>query len=218
MKLLYMNISVFEDENLFKKGMSLISVKRKKQIDKLNNPVSARLSLGAGVLLHIAMKEEGYLNFYDQIKYGAHGKPYLEDVPFYFNLSHSGEYVICAYDDKPMGADIQLKKNKIPSRLNKILSEQEMQQYSILTEKEQKEFFYKIWTRKESLIKCDGRGLRIPLYEISVIEDAICFEGKIIYNKDLNILQPQYSISLSSEKEIIIEEIREITSNFLTKY
>ena len=86
MKLLYMNIFVFEDENIFKKGMSLISVNRKKQIDKLNNPVSARLSLGAGVLLQIAMKEEGHLNFYDQIKYGAHGKPYLEDVPFYFNL------------------------------------------------------------------------------------------------------------------------------------
>lgn len=218
MKLLYMNISLFNDEELFEKGMSLISANRKEKIHKLNNPVTARLSLGAGVLLHIVMKEEGHLDLYEQIKYGVHGKPYLEDDPFYFNLSHSGEYVICAYDDKPMGADIQLKKNKIPSRLNKILSEQEMQQYSILTEKEQKEFFYKIWTRKESLIKCDGRGLRIPLYEISMIDNDISFEGKRIYSKDLNILQPQYSISLSSEKEIIMEEIREITSNFLTNY
>ena len=218
MKLLYMNISLFNDEELFEKGMSLISVNRKEKIDKLNNPVTARLSLGAGVLLHIAMKEEGYLDLYEQIKHGAHGKPYLEDVPFYFNLSHSGEFVICAYDNKPMGADIQLKKNKIPSRLNKIFSEQEMKRYSILNEKEQKDFFYNIWTRKESLIKCDGRGLRIPLNEISVTDDDICFDGKRIYSKDLNILQPQYSISLSSEKEILMEEIREITSNFLTNY
>ncbi|MBQ5708780.1 MAG: hypothetical protein IIV62_02340, partial [Anaerotignum sp.] len=151
MKLLYMNISVFDDKNAFEKGMLLISENRKRQIDKINNPVTARLSLGAGVLLHIALKEEGNLNFYDQIKYGAHGKPYLEDVPFYFNLSHSGEYVICAYDDRPIGADIQLKKGTIPSRLNKIYSELEMKRYSILNEKEQKDFFYNIWTRKESL-------------------------------------------------------------------
>ena len=218
MKLLYMNISLFNDEELFEKGMSLISVNRKEKIDKLNNPVTARLSLGAGVLLHIVMKEEGYVDLYEQIKYGAHGKPYLEDVPFYFNLSHSGEYVICAYDDKPVGADIQLKKDKIPSRLNKIFSEPEMKRYSILNEKEQKDFFYRIWTRKESLLKCDGRGLRIPLYEISVINNNIILEGKVIYSMDLDILQPQYSISLSSEKEIKMDEIREITSNFLTKY
>ena len=53
MKLLYMNISLFNDEELFKKGMSLISANRKEKIHKLNNPVTARLSLGAGVLLHI---------------------------------------------------------------------------------------------------------------------------------------------------------------------
>ena len=218
MKLLYMNISLFNDEELFEKWMSLISVNRKEKIDKLNNPVTARLSLGAGVLLHIVMKEEGYLDLYEQIKYGAYGKPYLEDVPFYFNLSHSGEYVICAYDDRPIGADIQLKKGTIPSRLNKIYSELEMKRYSILNKKEQKDFFYRIWTRKESLLKCDGRGLRIPLYEISVINNNIILEGKVIYSMDLDILQPQYSISLSSEKEILMEEIREITSNFLTNY
>ena len=115
MKLLYMNISVFDDKNAFEKGMLLISENRKRQIDKINNPVTARLSLGAGVLLHIAMNEEGHIDLYEQIKYGVHGKPYLENVPFYFNISHSGEYVICAYDDKPVGADIQLMKNKIPS-------------------------------------------------------------------------------------------------------
>lgn len=218
MKFLYMHISLFDDPALFDKGMSLISEKRRAHIQKRINPIPARLSLGAGILLHIAMKEEGLLSHYDKIKYGEHGKPYLDSVPFHFSLSHSGQYAICAYDTVPLGADIQKKKEKLPAHLERILSEQEMKQLSTLEDSAKSDFFYKIWTRKESLSKYDGRGLKISLQDITA-NDSICsFENKMLHFLDLNILQPYYAISICSEKEIILEGIREITSNFLTKY
>ncbi len=42
------------------------------------------------------------------LRYGEKGKPYFRDLPFYFNLSHSGEYVVCALSHREMGADIQV--------------------------------------------------------------------------------------------------------------
>lgn len=35
--------------------------------------------------------------------YGKEGKPYFRDLPVYFNLSHSGEYVLCAVSTEEMG-------------------------------------------------------------------------------------------------------------------
>ena len=40
--------------------------------------------------------------------YTEHGKPYLSDYSdVHFNISHSGEYVVCSVSDKPVGVDIQ---------------------------------------------------------------------------------------------------------------
>ncbi len=37
-----------------------------------------------------------------------HGKPYLKtDVPLFFNISHSGELVVCAFSDTEVGVDVE---------------------------------------------------------------------------------------------------------------
>ena len=35
------------------------------------------------------------------------GKPYAKGLPVEFNISHSGDMVVCAVDDKPVGIDIE---------------------------------------------------------------------------------------------------------------
>ena len=40
-------------------------------------------------------------------RYGGRGKPYLREYPFFFNLSHSGSFCICALSGEEVGADIQ---------------------------------------------------------------------------------------------------------------
>ena len=39
--------------------------------------------------------------------YGRLGKPYFKNLPWYFSMSHSGEYVFCAVSEREVGADIQ---------------------------------------------------------------------------------------------------------------
>ena len=216
--ILYMKIDILEDPTLFDKWLSLISLNRKEHIVKLKNPVSARLSLGAGILLRIAMEKCGYVSRLNDIEYGTHGKPYLKDVPFHFSLSHSGEYAICVYNTEPVGADLQIKKNGIPKHTNKILSYDESIYLNSLEEKEQIDAFYSIWARKESIIKWDGRGLRIPLYEINVLNENVTFADKHLFLTEFDSLISQYAFSICSTTKYIPDKIIEITSEFLIKH
>ena len=221
MQILYLKTDIFDKEDLWNKGFSMISKDRREKIRNYKNEMTARLSLGAGVLLRIAMDKNGVSE--EQIVIGEYGKPYISDAAFYFNLSHSGEYVFCAYDDLPIGIDIQKIKNEIPKHTDKILSEKEKQYLASLEEKDRMIAFYTIWADKESVIKWDGRGLRLPLQTISVASERkliseINFEGNTLVIKRLDLLQPHYAISICSQKETAIEHQQEINENFLIKY
>ena len=219
----YMHVSVLENPELFEKGLSLVSVERREKVTKLKNHIPARLSLAAGILLRFAMEKNGQGNRQNELKYSVYGKPYLESTEFHFSLSHSGEYAVCVYGDVPLGADIQRIKERVPKYTKKILSEEETIFLNSMEEREKINGFYHIWARKESLIKWDGRGLRIPLHTISCVkenkmEEQLQFEEKKIYFKELNILMPEYAFSICSEKDLKINEITEITTKILIKY
>ena len=217
-RILYMNVNIFENNELFEKAMSLIPQKRKEKIKQFQNMLPARLSLGAGVLFRLMLEENGLINELEKTRYDQYGKPYLDKEDFYFNLSHSGNYAICIYGDKPVGIDLQKIKSEIPKHTKRILSEEEKQYLASLSENDQKIAFYRLWARKESLIKWDGRGLRIPLVNISAIMEQTVFEENSLYFQEFNILFPEYIISICSEMDRNKVQIQDITSNFLTKY
>ena len=218
--ILYLNINLFEDDILVDKAMALISAERREKTKKLKNPVPAKLSLGAGVLLRIALEQAGHGDYLDQIKYGMHGKPFFEGIPFHFSLSHSGEYAICVYGDTPVGIDLQKIKRDIPVHTKKILSPVEA---TYLNQLQKPEDFYKLWSRKESLIKWDGRGLKLVLNELSFIKNnewvnEIQFEDNTLFIHDFNSLIPEYTCSICSDKPVKIGDIIEIDTKILTNY
>lgn len=220
--LLYLNTNIFEDEDLIQKAMDMVSSERKEKISKLKNSVSVRLSLGAGVLLRIALDRNGLGEKINSIKMGEHGKPYLEGTDFYFSLSHSGQYAVCSYSDAPIGVDLQKIKDTFPKHTKKILSDAEITYLENLCEAEKKEWFYRLWAKKESLIKWDGRGLRLPLQELSFIEDQkiadkIEFEEKQLHFMEYDFLFPEYAVSICSENSDFPEEAEEITAKILIK-
>lgn len=220
--ILYMNVSILENQAAFDKGMSMISEERKKKIEALKNPAAARLSLGAGILLQIALEKGGYGGQKEKIKEGEHGKLYLPDTDFHFSLSHSGEYAVCAYGNHPIGVDLQKVKDHMPKHLKKILTEKETSFLDGLDEQEKREVFYRIWAKKESIIKWDGRGLRIPLEKFSVVEEdfaeRILFEGKRVHLQEFDFLLSDYTVSVCSEYSWMAESITEVSFDFLTKY
>lgn len=217
---LYMNVGILKDEALFVQGMSLISAERRNRILQFRNPSAARLSLGAGILLKIALDQCGFGDKIDQIQIGPYGKPYLQQKDFHFSLSHSGDYSICAFSHGRIGADLQRIKEKIPLRTRKILSPAEKAYLEKLPDTELIQAFYRLWAMKESLIKWDGRGLRLPLEKLSfvaddVLLDTILFEDKVLHFKEYHHLLPRYTISLCNEDGIFSENVAEITAESL---
>lgn len=85
-----------------------------------------------------------------------YGKPYLKEHPkFNFNISHSGNFVACVVDDKPVGIDIE--------EVRYIEYEEIAKNFFTVSEfcyiikqnlNDQLSKFYEIWILKESYIKC----------------------------------------------------------------
>ena len=82
------------------------------------------------------------------------GKPYFENGPF-FNISHSGRYVIMAVSSSEIGVDIEENKNRDISSIRRIFNEAEAKMA-----KEHQDFYY-MWCAKESLIKCIGSTIGV---------------------------------------------------------
>ena len=87
------------------------------------------------------------------------GKPYLKNNEVYFNVSHSGEYLALAISESPVGIDIQEPKNIRDGLYRKVVQPAEQ---SLIGEKRQ-ENFLRLWSLKESFVKAEGKGLRIPM-------------------------------------------------------
>ena len=88
----------------------------------------------------------------DKLLKKENGKPYYENGPF-FNISHSGKYVMMAVSSKEIGVDIEENVEKDMSMLIKIFNEAEAKMI-----KEHADFYY-LWCAKESLIKCTGGSI-----------------------------------------------------------
>ena len=85
------------------------------------------------------------------------GKPVCA-LPYYFSGSHSGDYLSCAISEKPVGLDLE-RLRPIRPRLLRALSSAERADVLALPPEQRDEAFFRLWTLKESWIKCQGGRL-----------------------------------------------------------
>lgn len=89
------------------------------------------------------------------------GKPYISDG--YFNISHSGDYVVLAEAEAAVGVDIEKIGTSVEDWMKLALSpdEYEWMVDRASGEESMEYWFYLLWTRKESLVKCEGHGFSL---------------------------------------------------------
>lgn len=95
-----------------------------------------------------------------EFTYGKSGKPYLKENPFYFNLSHSGEYVVCVVSEQEIGVDIQEHRGGNTERIAKrYFAPREIQVLEECQAVERTQCFFDMWAGKEAFGKYTGNGI-----------------------------------------------------------
>lgn len=92
-------------------------------------------------------------------RYGDRGKPYFRNQPFYFNLSHSGSYVLCGLAMEEIGADIQQHCGKDVGKLGRRFYSKRESAALEQAGAEREKLFYRLWARKEAYGKLTGEGI-----------------------------------------------------------
>lgn len=102
-------------------------------------------------------------------RYSENSKPGLISYEnIHFNISHSGEWVVCAFSALPVGIDVEKIRRVNFDIARRFFSEEEVNQLFSLSLPEQSEFFFDLWTVKESYLKAIGTGLTRLLNSFTV--------------------------------------------------
>ncbi len=103
------NISDGLTEEKYQDLLEKVTDERRNKIEKYKFKEDAKRSLYASLLLqYIIFSKYGLSNDSFKVDYNSYGKPYIhKQSSWQFNISHSGEWVICAWDQDEIGSDIE---------------------------------------------------------------------------------------------------------------
>lgn len=170
----------------------ILSDQRKMIIKKYIHEADIKRSILAETLLkYILWKHLKIFESEIKFKYNEYGKPSLiapEGV--HFNISHSGDWVFCGVSDAPIGIDIEEIITDCLSIAKIFFANEEYDYICNQPLFNQYDTFCKIWTLKESYIKCIGKGLSIPLESF-----GFKFFGDKIRMYNNGILDTMYSFN-----------------------
>lgn len=157
----------------YTKTYSLLERALKEKIDlKKNNDDKMRSLAGLVLLYRGAYELYGKTRF--DITFNKYGKPLCDFCNF--SISHSGDRVICAFSDMPVGADIQMIYDIKPRGKYKFFNEKENfyvnQNSALLSER-----YIEIFTRKEAAVKMLGLSIA-HASEIDTFSNKYCFETR----------------------------------------
>ena len=151
---------------------SLSTSKQLTLIKKRPNDLDASLA-GYGLLFYGLAQ---YYGIDDRLEIGEdqRGKPHLVNHPdIHFNISHSQQFVVCAISDQQIGVDIEVERMVSNDLAQRIMTEKEFNQFQNM--ENSVNYFFTIWTLKESYMKYTGEGLNMSFKSMNfeIKEDGV---------------------------------------------
>lgn len=151
-----------DSDSLYEAFGTNFEPKRIDRIQRSSNEKVKRNQILTGTLLLKALEDYGVTP--GDIDYGSFEKPYIKGrKDLFFNVSHSGEYIIVAVSGSEIGADIQKPSAYNENLVKKICSPKEREQ----RESEIIKSFNRIWALKESFSKLKSDGILMDFTKVT---------------------------------------------------
>ncbi len=162
------------DHELCAKLIPLLNPQKRERVESLvHREDVVRTLTGERLIRHVVKRELGIEGTAVRMETNAYGKPFLVGYPgFHFNLSHSGQWVVCAVGGRPVGIDVERMGEADYQTAAYFFSAVEQEDLSAKPVADQRSYFYHLWTLKESFLKCTGTGFSISPVSFTIkIED-----------------------------------------------
>jgi 4'-phosphopantetheinyl transferase len=152
-----------------------LTPERRKKTLRYRNENDRLRSAAAGLLLRAVLRV--YQD--DLLVYNEFGKPFLAQGGKCFSLSHGGNYTALAVADSDVGVDVEPLGCPDMKVARRVFTSDEL---SWMEEVEGDIRFYLLWTRKESIIKADGKGFSLPPQDFSVLTGCHWYSENMIFD------------------------------------
>ncbi len=203
------------EEKLFDQFLSFLSKERQEYILRFRHYEDRLRSLIGSLLQHMELAKQLQCEPLE-LKYQVNefGKWELENNELYFNLSHAGQYAVCAISDRPVGIDIEQMVSRDFSIFQSVWTEREKKLFQV----HNMEDFYDLWTAKESYVKWLGTGLATDLQTMSIELDGSVYQHG--HKADVRVqhlwIGSQYRCAVCSEDRV--DRVMDVTMNHLKAF
>ncbi|TCZ80999.1 4'-phosphopantetheinyl transferase superfamily protein [Paenibacillus albiflavus] len=201
------------NEGVFENLLTKVSPEKANRIRKFVFKQDAHRVLCADLFIRSIIMQQCFIeNAKIEFKYNSYGKPQLIGHPgFHFNISHSGNWIVCAVDNQPIGIDIEMLQDIDLQIADRFFSTQEVIDLYQQDRDSRTSYFFDLWTLKESYIKMLGKGLSIPLdsFSIRLLSKEIVFishqEREEVFLKKYDF-HPEYKLAVCAMHKYISED------------
>jgi 4'-phosphopantetheinyl transferase len=182
----YAFINKKNHNRLLAEATSVFSKEYQERIYRYRRWEDMQLSLLGRFLLVLGLKALDCVFKEENLKYSAYDKPYFEHENLKFNISHSGEVVICAISDTDeIGVDIEILQDINIEDYRFQMTDIEWQR--IVFAANVKNSFFDYWTQKEAVIKANGMGFSIPLKSFEINNGQTCINDELFFLKEIKL-------------------------------
>lgn len=202
---------------------SLLSIDEKRKIGRLKNHEDRLRSIYSRVLMRKVICERiGIENSKLDIALDSYGRPFINhnlDI----NSSHSGVWAVCAISNKKVAIDIEKIEDINHDVIDMCFHKLESNDIYNMPYERQIEYFYDLWTLKESYVKLDGRGLNIDLDSFYIKKEASTIHiSQLDSSEEISFKQYEiddnYKLSLCTYSDQFSDEIEIVKISDLIEF
>jgi 4'-phosphopantetheinyl transferase len=199
-QILYSYISEENHNYLIQKYLNEFPDDFKKKILAYRKWQDGQLSLLGRLLLNHGLQRMGKKHEKKNLNYTSYNKPFLNDINTKFNISHSGEIVVCVLSDmNDVGIDVEIIDKINIQDFESQMTKKEWE--NIMLIEDEKKAFFDYWTQKEAVIKANGQGLSIPLKSFEVTNQRAKINDDFFFLKEI-FLDEKYKCHLAFKDKI----------------